>query len=181
MVEQNYKRWFSSGSWRRKLIFTTFLGFPLPKITLCGKNRRQFCWLKSDLSSYLKCFLSVSAETLLVYKQHVQHLLSVLFSFMPPKLLVFSRCCGAGTRCFAAQSKLAGATSGLIQDLANRWASKAEPWWPAIKEVLPGCLNNSRGITGISSRAIWLWFFQLFFLLTHRATKWRKRWFFSLP
>lgn len=157
MVEQNYKRWFSSGYWRRKLIFTTFLGFLLPKDHLCGKNRRQFWWLKSDLSNCLKYFLSVLAEALLVYKQHIQHLvLSVLYFFTPPKLFVFSRHCAARTRYFAAQLKLTGATSGLIQDLANRWTSKAETWWPAIKEVLPGCLNNSRSITGISSRAIWL-------------------------
>ena len=107
-----------------------------------------------------KYFLSVLAEALLVYKQHIQYLvLSVLYFFMPPKLFVFSRHCAVRTRYFAAQLKLTGATSGLIQDLGNRWTSKAEPWWPAIKEVLPGCLNNSRSITGISSRAIWLWFF----------------------
>lgn len=161
----------------KEINFHNFSRFPVAKRSLyVEKYKRQFCWLKSDLSSCLKCFLSVSAETLLVYKQHVQHLvLSALFSFMPPKLLVFSRHCGARTRCFATQSDLPGATSGLIQDLVSRWASKAAPWWPAIKEVLPGCLNNSRGITGVSSRAIWLWFFQLFFLLTHRATKLRKQ------
>ena len=73
--------------------------------------------------------VSVLAEALLVYKQHVQHLvLSVLYSFMPPKLFVFSSHCGARTRYFAARLKLTGAASGLIQDLGNRWTSKAEPW-----------------------------------------------------